>query len=138
MKLGPGLLAGVFGVYFLVVAVGAWLTANGTGGAWFAAEASYWSYAMFLLTFLIVLVLAPILGAIRRGANPSGSPTRALAGPALVAALFAGIAASMLPASGGFLQANFKLNTALILMMAWSWIGLAFYWAASSSVAMRS
>ena len=139
MKVGPGVLAAVFGTYFVIVLVLAWTTANRTTFAWYGPEASFWSYSMFLLTFLIVLGLAPILGSVRRAGNP-GPSRRALAGPAIVAGIFVTISAAMLPAVGadGFLQTNYKLNTALILTMAYSWLGLAFYWAASSAVAMRS
>ncbi len=138
MKVGPWLLAVSFGAYFVLVAVAASVTANATTAVWYGPEASFWSYAMFLLTFLIVLGLAPILGSVRRAGNPGLPSGRALAGPAVVAAVFVAISAAMLPGAGGFLQTNYKLNTTLILTMAYSWLGLAFYWAASSAVAMRS
>ena len=138
MKVTPRLLGTAFGAYFGIVAAASWFTASGTTSAWFGEETSYWSYGMFLLTFLLILGLAPILGAIRNRANPTWSPVKGLGGPAAIAALFAGIAAAMLPGSSGFLQADFRLNTTLILTMSWSWFGLAFYRAGCSAVALRS
>lgn len=111
----------------MAVISGALLVASTSTGPWYSIEASFWSYSVYLITYLIILIAIPMIAAMRTGGNPHGRSLRALAGPSIIAAIFASVAAVMLPASEGFLQSNFQLNTALILILSYSWIGLAGY-----------
>ena len=52
-------------------------------------------------------------------------------GPAVVAAVILGISGMMLPGSDGFAQSYFQLNTALILGIGYSWLGIGGYVAAA-------
>jgi hypothetical protein len=52
---------------------------------------------------------------------------RYLFGPALVAALILGLSGMMLPGADGFAQTYHQLNTALILGIAYSWVGVGWY-----------
>ncbi len=54
-----------------------------------------------------------------------------LSGPVAMATAFLGLSAALLPAGDGMLQAFYQLNAALILGLAYSWVGLAAYFAAS-------
>ncbi len=56
---------------------------------------------------------------------------RFVLGPGLVAAIILGISGMMLPGSDGFAQYQFQLNTALILGIAYSWLGAGGYIAAT-------
>jgi len=56
---------------------------------------------------------------------------RFVIGPGVAAALTLGISGMMLPGSDGFAQSQFHLNTALILGIAYSWIGVGGYIAAT-------
>jgi hypothetical protein len=56
---------------------------------------------------------------------------RYIIGPAAASALILGISGMMLPGSDGFAQAQFVLNTALILGISYSWIGVGAYIAAT-------
>ncbi len=56
---------------------------------------------------------------------------RFVLGPGVAAALILGISGMMLPGADGFAQSQFHLNTALILGMAYSWIGVGGYIAAT-------
>ncbi len=51
----------------------------------------------------------------------------ALAGPAIVAIGYLAISAILLPGAGGFLIANYQLNTAVILGLSYGWPGLGLY-----------
>src|SRR2546422_5689314 len=59
--------------------------------------------------------------------------SRYVVGPAAASALILGISGMMLPGSGdnGFAQAQYVLNSALILGMSYSWIGIGAYIAAT-------
>jgi hypothetical protein len=52
---------------------------------------------------------------------------RYLIGPGLVAALILGLSGMMLPGADVFAQANHHLNTALILGIGYSWVGVGWY-----------
>lgn len=137
LKLRAEAISALFGLYFITVASGAILVASGTPAPWFDPSTSSLVYGLFLVTYLILLVAIAIFGSIQRrtkGANPSLS---ILAGPAIVAALYIGVAAIMLPAAAGFLQTNFRMNTAAILTLTYSWLGLAFYFAAAIGVVFQ-
>jgi hypothetical protein len=62
-----------------------------------------------------------------------GQVWKVIAGPAAIALVFTGIAAIMLPGSGGFAETNFRLNTTLILflmygfspLLAWTLVAVA-------------
>jgi hypothetical protein len=56
---------------------------------------------------------------------------RYLFGPGIVAGLILGISGFMLPGADGFAQSNFHLNTALILGIGYSWVGIGWYVAAT-------
>ncbi len=56
---------------------------------------------------------------------------RFVIGPGVAAALILGISGMMLPGSDGFAQYQFQLNTALILGIAYSWVGVGGYIAAT-------
>ena len=56
---------------------------------------------------------------------------RYLMGPALVAAMILGLSGMMLPGADGFAQFNHQLNTALILGIGYSWVGVGWYVAAT-------
>jgi hypothetical protein len=56
---------------------------------------------------------------------------RYVAGPAAASAMILGVSGMMLPGSDGFAQTNFTLNTALILGISYSWIGVGAYVAAT-------
>jgi len=56
---------------------------------------------------------------------------RYVVGPAGASALILGISGMMLPGADGFAQTNFALNTALILGISYSWIGIGAYVAAT-------
>lgn len=51
----------------------------------------------------------------------------ALVGPSITAAIFGGVSAIALPAASGFMQANWTLNTFLILLFSYGWAGLLAY-----------
>ncbi len=55
----------------------------------------------------------------------------------LVAVLFLGISAMMLPGIEGFTASNYVLSIALILAISYRWIGLAAYGIASMLLAVR-
>ncbi len=59
--------------------------------------------------------------------------SRYVVGPAAASALILGVSGMMLPGSGdnGFAQAQYALNTALILGISYSWIGVGAYIAAT-------
>lgn len=52
---------------------------------------------------------------------------RYLTGPGVVAAVILGLSGIMLPGVDGFAQTNFRLSTALILGMSYSWLGVGIY-----------
>jgi len=56
---------------------------------------------------------------------------RYLVGPATVAAFILGLSGMMLPGVDGFAQTNHHLNTALILGVGYSWVGVGWYIAAT-------
>jgi len=121
----------VFGLYLITIASGSILVASGTTAPWFDTSTSYLVYGVFLVAYLILLVAIAVFGTMQRhvkGANPS---LVILAGPALVAAVYVGVAGIMFPAAGGFLQTNFRMNTAALLTLSYSWLGLALYFAAA-------
>src|SRR6059036_3196532 len=62
--------------------------------------------------------------------------SRYVVGPAAASALILGVSGMMLPGSGdnGFAQAQYALNTALILGISYSWIGVGAYIAATIAV----
>ena len=60
------------------------------------------------------------------------------AGPALAAIGVVGISAAMLPGSDAFLQTYFELNTALLLGLAYTFVGIAAYVAASILLVLRN
>ena len=60
------------------------------------------------------------------------------AGPALAAIGAIGISAAMLPGSDAFLQSYFELNTALLLGLGYSFVGIAAYVAASFLLLVRN
>lgn len=61
----------------------------------------------------------------------------AFVGPSIAAAMYVGIAAMLLPGVGGFLEANFVLNTAVILFLSYGWLGLILYALTSIYVVSR-
>jgi hypothetical protein len=131
LKLRSEAISALFGLYFITIVSGSILVASGTTGPWFDVSTSFFVYGLFLVTYLILLVAIGLFGSMQRrikGANPS---LVVLAGPAIVAALYVGVASIMFPAAGGFLVTNFRMNTAAILTLSYSWLGLAFYFAAA-------
>jgi len=60
-----------------------------------------------------------------------------LAGPLAACTILAAISGMMLTGSGYFLQQNFRLNTALVLSLAFVWGGLLAYMAGSALLALR-
>jgi hypothetical protein len=52
---------------------------------------------------------------------------RYLIGPGLVAGLILGLSGMMLPGADGFAQFNHRLNTALVLGIGYSWVGVGWY-----------
>ncbi|TLZ96624.1 MAG: hypothetical protein E6J96_08040 [Methanobacteriota archaeon] len=52
---------------------------------------------------------------------------RYLIGPGLVAGFILGLSGMMLPGANGFAQTNHHLNTALILGIGYSWVGVGWY-----------
>ena len=56
---------------------------------------------------------------------------RYIIGPAAASALILGVSGMMLPGSDGFAQSQYVLNTALILGISYSWIGVGAYIAAT-------
>ena len=60
-----------------------------------------------------------------------------LPGPLVLACIVLGISAAMLPAVEGMLETYFELNTALILGLAYSWIGIAAYFVAALVAVIR-
>ena len=63
---------------------------------------------------------------------------RYLAGPGIVAAVVLGISGIMLPGSDVFAQSNFTFNTAVILGIGYSWLGLGAYVAATVAALVSS
>lgn len=59
-------------------------------------------------------------------------------GPSIAAAMYVGIAAMLLPGVGGFLEANFVLNTSVILFLSYGWFGLILYALISIYIVSRS
>lgn len=59
-------------------------------------------------------------------------------GPALASIGAIGISAAMLPGSDAFLQTYFQLNTSLLLGLAYTFVGIAAYVAASTLLLVRS
>ena len=111
--------------------------ASGTTAPWYDTEVSLITYSVYLVTYLIILIAVAVLGATLRPARGPKPSLTILIGPAIVAALYVGLASMLLPGAGGFLQANFRLNTAAILAMGYSWFGLAFYFAAAVSQVLQ-
>jgi len=68
-----------------------------------------------------------------QGRRPARSALVVVLGPAITAAVFAGISAVLLPASaaGGFLVDNYTLNTTFILTFSYGWGALLLYAIAS-------
>jgi len=60
------------------------------------------------------------------------------AGPALASIGVLGISAAMLPGSDGFLQTYFQLNTSLLLGLAYTFVGIGAYVAASTLLLVRN
>ena len=52
---------------------------------------------------------------------------RYLIGPGVIASLILGLSGVMLPGADGFAQFNHRLNTALILGIGYSWVGVGWY-----------
>ncbi len=127
MKLRADVISAIFGIYFVTIASGSILVASGTSGAWYDAGVSSLAYGIYLITYVALLLAISLMAiALRRGKGPHPSLAM-LAGPAIVAAVYAGVASILLPGIGG----NYRLNTAAILTLAYSWIGLALYLAAA-------
>src|SRR5437870_6984323 len=65
--------------------------------------------------------------------------SRYVVGPAAASALILGVSGMMLPGSGdnGFAQTQYALNTALILGISYSWIGVGAYIAATIAALVR-
>jgi len=59
-------------------------------------------------------------------------------GPAAAAAVIMGVSAAVLPGVGSMLQAYYRLNTALVLGFAYSWLGIGLYLAASLYLVIRT
>ena len=136
MKFKSDVVTAVFSIYFITVVSAAILVASGTTGPWYDAQVSIIAYSLYLVTYLLILIAVVLVGArLRRARGPSPSLT-VLIGPAIVAAMYVGLASMLLPA-GGFLQANFRLNTAALLAMGYSWFGLAFYFAVAVALLLR-
>ncbi len=129
MRLRSDVITAIFGVYFVTVVSGAILVATRTDVAWYDAPTSSADYAIYLFAYLVLLIAIPIFASMQRSAHGRSAPLNILAGPAIVAAVYVGIASMLLPGAGGMLQSNFRLNTAVILSLAYSWIGLALYFA---------
>lgn len=127
MRVAAAFISAAFGVYFITILSFAIFAAAATSGPWFGSSASFVSYAVYLVAYLIVLIALPFFGLLLRRGSETGTSLGVLIGPMLVAACFVGAAAIMLPASDGFAQANFRLNTAVILTISYSSIGVALY-----------
>jgi len=50
-----------------------------------------------------------------------------LLGPAVTATIFGGVSAALLPGADGFLQTAYTLNTFIVLVFSYGWIGLLAY-----------
>lgn len=136
MRFKSDVVTAVFSIYFITVVSGAILVASGTTAPWYDTQISLIAYSVYLVTYLIILIAVVVVGArLRPARGPSPSLT-VLIGPAIVAAMYLGLASMFLPA-GGFLQANFRLNTAALLAMAYSWFGLAFYFAVAVALLLQ-
>jgi hypothetical protein len=70
-----------------------------------------------------------------RFAVPSHS--KALVGPSIIASVFVALSAMLLPGVGGFLEANYVLNTAAILFVSYGWFFLVLYAVVSIFVMTR-
>lgn len=119
-------VSAVFGIYFITVASGSILAASRSPGSWYDAQVSALAFGFYLVTYLALLVAISLVAIVLRrgkGAQPS---LAMLAGPAIVAAVCAGVASILLPGTP-----NGTLNTAAILALAYSWLGLALYFAAA-------
>ena len=69
--------------------------------------------------------------------TPGASSFVALAGPSFAAVAFVSLSAMLLPGVGGFLTTNFMINTAAILALSYSWLGLMVYALASIYYVLR-
>ena len=92
--------------------------------------------ATFMETSDVRIARTVAAPAVSRRPHPR-SPVGILLGPTVPAALFAAISAALLPASEGFLQTNFAINTFVILVFAYGWGGLIAYAVASILLAAR-
>lgn len=134
MKLRADVISAIFGVYFVTVVSGSILVASGTSGAWYDAQVSSVAYGFYLVTYLTLLLAISLMAVtLRRGKGPHPS-LAVLAGPAIAAALYAGVASILLPGFGG----NYRLNTAALLALAYSWMGVALYFAVSVSHVLQA
>ena len=50
-----------------------------------------------------------------------------LLGPAVTATIFGGVSAALLPGADGFLQSAYTLNTFIVLLFSYGWVGLLAY-----------
>src|SRR5436853_6975286 len=61
------------------------------------------------------------------GRSDVPSYSGALAGPSIIASIFVALSAMLLPGVGGYLDANYALNTAAILFVSYGWLFLVLY-----------
>src|SRR5437764_840865 len=107
----PRTLSIIFGGFFAVVAYFAWTFANAqtTTTPWFPANISRWIYTTYMFVAAIFLI------------GLGGLAVRIL-----------GVSGMMLPGADTFAQnPPYVLNTALILGISYSWIGVGAYIAAT-------
>jgi hypothetical protein len=69
--------------------------------------------------------------------HPTPASFAAFVGPTFASAVFVAIAAMLLPGTTGFLEANYTLNTGVILFLSYGWFGLVLYAIISIFVATR-
>src|SRR3989441_161867 len=158
----PGVVNVAFAVVFGLVAVFAAVTAAGTTGSWFSVEVSSLVFQTSIFAAIATAMpqgetsvagtLVEISAAlqatrtrkevlrvlIRERVRVESDRTRVagtVAGPIVMALLFAGMAGAMLPGVQGFAQTNFQLTTGVVLFLAY---GLAFLvaWALAALVSL--
>src|SRR5437660_1290817 len=98
-QLRPRVLAVGFGIYFAIIGIGSWQFAQSLPGPWYPADITRWVYTTYMLVAAIFLV--------------------GLAG--------LGLSGMMPPGADSFAQFNHHLNTALILWIGYSWVGVGWY-----------
>lgn len=63
--LRPRVLAGIFGAYFLIIALGAWLQASSLATPWYDADLSRWVYLAYLVAAAALLAGSGLIAVVR-------------------------------------------------------------------------